>query len=171
MVENCKVWINWISNCILYFWITSAPFVWRGCSSTGKTDILEGPRYVSVSSSWLCVAIGRFRQRYWYSRKEFYNQFSNQFWNFLNTLNTLFKKSKRNSLRAWTIKTSTDSVRMSVAWAQLIHIILVTFLAGNSLIGQVYLLKFNTISIISTWEVYTGTASCTHNSALIGWVV
>ena len=39
-----------------------------------------------------------------------------------------------NALQAWTIRTSTDPVRMSVAWAQLIHIILVTFFAGNSFI-------------------------------------
>ena len=43
-------------------------------------------------------------------------------------------KFKVNSLPAWTIKTSTDSVRMTLAWAQLIHIILVTSFAGNSLI-------------------------------------
>ena len=39
-----------------------------------------------------------------------------------------------NALQAWTIRASTDPVRMSLAWAQLIHIILVTFFAGNSLI-------------------------------------
>ena len=43
-----------------------------------------------------------------------------------------------NYLRAWTIRTSTDSVRMSVAWAQLIHINLVTFFAGNSPRQELY---------------------------------
>ena len=42
-------------------------------------------------------------------------------------------------IQAWTIRTSKDAVRMSVAWAQLINIILATFFAGDSLIQPIIL--------------------------------
>ena len=87
-------------------------------------------RQISLPSYWLFDAIGRSRKRYWHSRKAVYYFYTEQ--NFYST--HWLSECELNALQAWTIGTSTDPVRMSVAWAQLIHIILVTFLTGNSFI-------------------------------------
>ena len=52
---------------------------------------------------------------------------------------TEFLSIELNCISAWTLRTSTDSIRMTIAWAQLIHITLVTFFAGNSFIQTMYL--------------------------------
>ena len=57
------------------FWFLSvlAIFIWRECAVTGKANNLEVVWYISFPSARLSYVIGRFRERYWYSRKAFYN--------------------------------------------------------------------------------------------------